>query len=185
MSDETWNIRYIYEVWLYNQVFTIRDPESSQSYITVCSMLHETKFNDRIPNDDNRTAEGMELRDEFVATLSAIEVGDYAKLHDLGKASLLEMLIAFARRANDQIGLGVPGWFRVFLENLGLMIFPDKECGVSEKLRIKRIISIMNNRRYTSSGRGGLFPLRNPRTDQRRTELWYQMSAYMSENNMY
>ena len=36
-------------------------------------------------------------------------------------------------------------------------------------------------RTYDSNGYGGLFPLRNPREDQRKVELWYQLNAYLLE----
>jgi hypothetical protein len=185
VSAETWDIRHTYEVWLYNLVLTIRDLNDPRSYTVVCSLMHNVHFKDNVFNDDNRNAEGMELREEFVATLSSIEVGDYANLHDLGNASLLEMLIALARRADATVNIGVSGWFRIFLDNLGLMKYPDPVCNPRAQSRIKGILTVLNNRSYTPSGEGGLFPLKKPRKDQRTTELWYQMSAYISENDMY
>jgi hypothetical protein len=32
------------------------------------------------------------------------------------------------------------------------------------------------------SGLGGMFPLEDPREDQRAIEIWYQMMAYINEN---
>ena len=32
------------------------------------------------------------------------------------------------------------------------------------------------------NGTGGLFPLKRPRVNQRRVEVWYQMSEYLMEN---
>ena len=37
-------------------------------------------------------------------------------------------------------------------------------------------------RQYDPSGYGGLFPLSKPDKDQTRVELWYQLSAYILEN---
>jgi hypothetical protein len=32
------------------------------------------------------------------------------------------------------------------------------------------------------NGTGGLFPLKMPKVNQRRVEIWYQMSAFIEEN---
>jgi hypothetical protein len=40
----------------------------------------------------------------------------------------------------------------------------------------------LNRRLYTTSGYGGLFPLEEPKEDQRKVEIWYQMMAYLGEN---
>ena len=37
-------------------------------------------------------------------------------------------------------------------------------------------------RRYKRSGEGGLFPLKNAAKDQRKVEIWYQLSSYLLEN---
>ena len=37
-------------------------------------------------------------------------------------------------------------------------------------------------REYSDNGHGGLFPLKNPKKDQRKVEIWYQMTEYINEN---
>jgi hypothetical protein len=67
------------------------------------------------------------------------------------------------------------------VENLNLKQFTDREplpvSVVDETLQ--RVIF----RTYTSSGFGGLFPLKHAPDDQRRVELWYQMCSYLLEDD--
>jgi hypothetical protein len=173
--------------WLYDQVFRVRDMDSPISYVNVCTHMHSIHFNDSVPNDDNRAREAEELRNEFIATLRGIEVEDFAELYDLGKATILEVLIALTRRCDYIAEIGTAQWFRIFLENLGLMKFSDANYAPRDDPRIDRILRAFNNRQYSPMGRGGIFPLRQNTSgrDQRQAELWVQMSAYMTENKMY
>ena len=49
-------------------------------------------------------------------------------------------------------------------------------------LEVKAAVECLLERRYLEDGDGGLFPLKCPRKDQRRVEIWYQMSAWVIEN---
>ncbi len=40
-------------------------------------------------------------------------------------------------------------------------------------------------RQYDPDGMGGFFPLEWPRRDQTQVELWYQMSAYLEEQEIH
>lgn len=171
--------------WLYHQVFEVLDLQSPQSYAFLCTQLHRVPFYDGVPNDDNRTADGLELRNEFISTLGGITIEDYTALHNLGQPSLLEVFIGLARHADYIVSMGIPVWVRRFLENLGLLEFDDAHYRPRDRLKIMRKLRIFNQRQYTRSGEGGLFPLYKTRRDQRRVELWYQMNAYMTENKMY
>jgi hypothetical protein len=184
-SRESWGIKILYFDWLYNQVFEVRGMGSPNSYTVVCNHLHSVQFNDRVPNDDNRSAEGEELRDEFISTLKGIDIEDYTELYSLGKCTLFEMLIALARRADYIAEKGTGIWFRTFLSNLGLICYNDASFIPADGARITAILRKFNERRYTRSGKGGLFPLREAREDQRSAEIWHQMSDYMTENRMY
>ncbi len=179
------DIKHGYFSWLYHQVFKIYDLDSPMSYVTVCERLHKVPFDDSVPKDDNRAADGVQLRDEFISTLRSVEVEDYAELQSLGRASLFEMLIGLARRADYIVEWGVDTWFRAFLENLGLTRYNDAEYVPRDATRIYKILTVFNSRTYSRNGRGGVFPLKRAKEDQRQVELWYQMAAYMTENQMY
>lgn len=171
--------------WLYSLVFRVRDMESEISFVTVCDHLHSIQFNDVVPNDDNRTAYGLLLRDEF-AGLHRLTKAGYDELWSLGpKATLFEMLIGLARQADFMVTVGLEIWFREFLENLDLLKFSDARFREQDTVKIMRILRTFNDRRYRSNGKGGIFPLKLPNQDQRPVELWYQMAAYMAENTMY
>lgn len=67
------------------------------------------------------------------------------------------------------------------IENLNLKKYTDRET-----LPVKTIDDILQQvifRTYTASGIGGLFPLKSPRDDQRRVELWYQLCSYLLEED--
>ena len=71
------------------------------------------------------------------------------------------------------------------LSNAGLDSFSDAVYNDNPDFDIRRIVDIkirrILNREYHPDGDGGLFPLMNPREDQRGVEIWYQMSAYLLE----
>jgi hypothetical protein len=179
------DILLVYFEWLCQQISSVGSDDPSLSFIQVCGQMHSLEFNDRVPNDDNRAAEGVELRSEFLSSLTGITIYDYAELSHLGKCTILEMLIALTRRADFIVEMGQAAWFMKFLENLGLLRFSDDRFLERDTVRVLKALVKFNERRYSTSGDGGLFPLREPENDQRRVELWYQMAAYMKENRMY
>ena len=69
------------------------------------------------------------------------------------------------------------------LTNLGVRDFNDD---LYEKDNPEEEINLMLDeiiwRTYNYDGSGGLFPLREPVGDQRDVELWYQLCAYLIEN---
>jgi len=168
--------------WLYEHVRPEISPELLQ-YTKVCALAHQIIFDWSVPNDDNRSAEGRELRREFYESL---DVGsrpdkDWMALD----ASIFEVLIALARRCDFIVENGLPWWFDVFMGNLELDHYNDALWQTSDRNRVNRMLTKLNERRYRPNGKGGLFPLEHPKKDQREVELWYQMSAYMAENKMY
>ncbi len=179
------DIKLAYFNWLYGQMFGVRDPDLMGSYVVVCRVMHSITFNDRTGNDNNRTSEGEELRNEFIATHSGIDIGDFTEIYGLGKASLLEVLVALARRAGFLLGTDSEDWFTIFLTNLNLIQCSDPAVLDDDMPQIEYILKVFNDRAYSPDGKGGIFPLEKPEEDQRGIELWHQMTAYMNENNMY
>lgn len=136
--------------------------------------MHKTPFKYFISNDQNRALDGRALREEFLVRCpvksSRWEIDGWLSY----ECSVLEMMLALDQRAYYQFGDEPTDWFVIMVDNLGLLDNPQ---------RVKSTLSRLNNRQYSYDGTGGLFPLRNPREDQRDVEIWYQMSAYMIENN--
>jgi hypothetical protein len=169
--------------WLYDQVRPETSTYPPLPYIFVCGHMHQMVFDWRCPNDDNRAADGKELRYVFIEEqdLDASDCKEWLSLD----ASIFEMIVALCLRCNFIAPLGMNEWFGIFLNNLRLSQYANNGIAEKDEAKINRAIRKMNDRAYGPSGRGGLFPLRKPDRDQRKIELWYQMAAYMAENDMY
>jgi hypothetical protein len=101
-----------------------------------------------------------------------------------GPASILEVLIGLAIRccetlADDDNNMRIDQWFWLLMSNCGLNRFTDDRYS---SLDTDEIVDRIVYRRYERNGVGGLFPLKRARRDQRKVELWYQMSYYLVEN---
>lgn len=133
------------------------------------------EFRPYVPNDDNRAADGLALRSEY-------EDQHSTDLPDFGECRVLEFLIAIARQIekltydNENPGRYVDIFWEL-IYNLDLNNPDSLEEAIS-------IFEAMRERQYRAdgSGRGGLFPLKNPKEDQREIEIWYQIAAYLEEN---
>lgn len=162
----------LYLEWLYAQVYT-----EGNSYWGLMHLLYEKEFVWIIANDDNRIADGLDLRVEFMHSMgNPLE-------HDLrmGRGcSALEVLIGLSRRLSF-LAEGDPAhWAWRLLENLGLREMLDP-LSVEDKEQVDHILETLIWRNYGADGSGGFFPLAWPEADQRRIELWYQMNAYVEE----
>ena len=178
------SIEEAYFHWLYDQVFEVWNPRSPESFTTVCWLMNQVVFTPLVPYDENRIADAAELRNQFQQYAGSLGPEEISAVM-LPDASVFEVLIALAGKADFMVPLSVRTWFRVFIENLKLDKYSDQYCQARSTWPIERTINIFNNRSYTPFGKGGIFPMRNPEHDQRKVELWYQMGAYMTENAMY
>lgn len=168
-----------YFEWLYSLVGSVRNRNPSRSYWGLTKQLYKREFVWFVPNDDNRVEDGKELRYEFIQEIDFDEVDPLWM--DLG-SSVLEVLIALARRASFQTDKEADEWFYIFLENLELSSFVDGSYGPGAETEVDIVIERFIFRTYGPDGSGGLFPLRGPHKDQRDVELWYQLASYLLEN---
>jgi len=171
----------LYFVWLYNQVGDSEAKDPSRTYWVMLKQLYCKEFVWLIPNDDNRVEDGKELRYEFVDQSGLNDVD--RNWIDLG-CSMLELLIALSRRLSFEAEKKPRDWFWHMLDNLDLRKYNDKYRSRSRKFPVKEVDEILDRviwRTYTYNGEGGLFPLDSAPSDQRETELWYQLSAYVLE----
>ena len=173
-----------YFKWMYDQVVAYDNPQGMNSYWTVCAKMMDLTFLDLVEHDSNRIAEAANLRTEFLDTCVHPLPHDVADFL-FPDATIFEVLVMLARRANLMIEMDVQKWFQLFLRNLGLDRYSDWYCNGHLTGNIGRILNRFNSRTYDANGhKGGLFPLAHPTRDQREVELWYQMGAYMTENMM-
>lgn len=179
MSDNgTLDDRYL--EWLYKQIAAVSNPNPIRSYWNLAKQLYTIEFVWLISNDDNREADGKCLRMEF---MDDVHIDDRDTQWLELECSMLEMLIALARRASFEACGETIDWFWKMLENVGLRGYTDymyaNEPGVEET--VYNVIQDIIDRKYKRNGEGGLFPLQHPHQDQRKVELWYQLSAYLLE----
>lgn len=173
MTEEP--IEDTYFRWLCAKVQKLKGvPTPSLTYWKLFQCLHSTEYVWLIANDDNRVEDGLELRTFFLR-----EAG-YAQEDSLwysSPCSFLEMLIAFAYRAEFSSEENYIYWFWKFIDNLGFTQYCDGNFYNVDSIQeaLERVIF----RLYESDGRGGLFPLKNPQRDQRNIEIWYQFCDYL------
>jgi hypothetical protein len=144
--------------------------------------MHATTFRVMVDHDSNRVGDVAELKLNYM-TMMRIDPRDEDRL-TMPDASIFEILVSLAQRMEYQTGLPIQVCFGIFLENLGLRSCADDNFEANRQVAV-RVIDRLNNRLYRPNGQGGLFPLSNPRGDQRQVELWYQLAFYMTENEMY
>lgn len=193
------NVRWLYFIWLCGMVgLNGEDPKQQyrlketddRTYFMLATRLFESHFTICVPKDANRVADARALRDEFALVESSFI--DYSVLDTPG-ASMLEVMVALARRfdrdvmqTEDEIDR-TKEWFWEMLKNSELDVFVDvifNDADINHLRKMKGIIETINLRDYGEDGKGGFFPLKHPKSDQRKIELWYQMHAYFLENHI-
>jgi hypothetical protein len=169
----------LYLVWLYAQVEDPNLKNPRRTFWGLCRALFTTEFVWFVPNDDARIEDGRELRFEFLMDAEIPEVD--AHWIDQG-VSYLEMLIALSRRGAFQDDKTVQAWFWLMIRNAGLYECNDSYNEDFINPLVEEVTTQITHRQYHMDGRGGLFPLKRPKEDQTKIELWYQMCAYIIEN---
>ncbi len=168
----------VYFNWLCAKVIDPMDFDREATHWDLLKKLHRTEFVWLILGDDNRAEEGKELRREFIFQA---EIPDDPEWRTVIGCSVLEMLIAFARRAEFQDETPVKDWFWEFMDNLRLTNYNDQGGYDDEEVEI--ILDMFIWRTYSPSGDGGLFPIRRKCPDQREIEIWYQFCNYLEDQN--
>lgn len=165
----------LYLTWLYEEVADSEIASPSGTYWNLLRYLYETEYVWIVANDDNRWEDGRFLREEFIEDLE-LDVEDSLWMNL--ECSMLEMMVALSRRLSF-LGEGEPReWFWHLIDNLGLHITDRQRF---PKSRVQEVLNTVIWRTYDADGTGGLFPLQNPRGDQRKIELWVQMNSYLLE----
>ena len=178
-------LNYEYFQWLCDMVHI---EQERTSWKLVAKDLHRMIFVPLIERDENRALDGLDLRDQF------IESEWYNQRDEIeGECTVFEMLVALAQRmdfettgAYDENSMGsdrTAYWFWEMTDNLGLTAYDDDSyVDLDGTTYVEQIIDEFVNREYDYDGTGGIFPLKHAEKDQRNVEIWYQMSAYLYEN---
>lgn len=166
--------------WLYRQVCPVRGRRSTKSYRELFYILFTKEVIWLVPNDDNRLEDGKDLRTEFLHDEFITLAPSDQLWMDLG-CSFLEFLIGIARRCAFETDTTQEEWFWELMENLGLGDLDDRK-----RINVEEVETILDRviwRTYNPDGTGGLFPLERANEDQRKVEIWYQLSAYILERS--
>lgn len=161
--------------WLAAKIGHVRTRRSMNTYHDLLRKLSQTEFVWFVANDDNRAEDGRQLRLEWVTTQET--PADPAWL--ASGCSFLEMLIALSYRLEFQSSSGADAWFWHLLMNIDLTAQNDR---VFDEQEVEDRTHAVMFRTYERNGHGGLFPLRRSRKDQRKVEIWQQMSAYLLQD---
>ena len=162
----------LYFNWLCAKVIQLENPTPSLRYDKLFRILHSTEYVWLIPGDDDRAEDGVELRYTFLQ-----ETGLEDDLHwEHQTCSVFEMLMAFSKRCEFATDVPYIDWFWEFIENLGLRRYNDAANGFD---RVDELLYIFVWRQYDFNGVGGLFPLKETTMDQTETDVWYQFSHYL------
>lgn len=167
--------------WLYSTVASDRYRIKAKTYWALMAQLYRKPFVWLVSNDDNRCADGLELRAQWISQLPPDQHPD----HDwFGyECSFLEMLVALADRLAFEEEGDRSFWFWHLLDNLGLSNINDAVYDSHYEEEIEETLERVIWRTYQPNGYGGLFPLGLAEEDQRHVEIWYQLNAYLMERD--
>lgn len=191
MTDEVRNAK-TYLGWL---------QEKSGCGDVLSGILYEVDFESDIPQDKIQTDKAKEMRKTYAVEVGS--VGDFSDDAEKKKyidrlwksvhnpCSLLEMMVYLARSLDsilneDEEKNFVPEFFKILLENSGLGALDDEDYDIRpdyvRKYWLDRVDAVLH-KKYSETGKGGFFPLENPRCDQRKVSIWHQLNAWLEENS--
>lgn len=146
------------------------------SYHKLLEHLHKIEFTWIIPKDANRANDGTKLRWKY-----------YLRFHETpdesAPCSVLEMMVALAFRCettimdDPELGDRTGQWFWGMIHNLGLTSMRDYNFDPDY---VDEVIARLLNREYKRDGTGGLFRVKNCKSDMRKVEIWCQLSWYLN-----
>lgn len=172
--DQRLDFENMYFNWLAAKVIRVQNPSPSNTFDTLLKTLHNTEFVWHVSGDDSRASDGKELRREFLIAGDFPDDKDWRTLYP---CSVLEMLIAFSRRAEFNSDIPAVVWFWEMLTNLNL-----NDANDASDISPQEITDVLEHfmyRLYNYDGDGGLFPLDNPQQDQTEIEIWDQFFDYL------
>jgi hypothetical protein len=166
-------VENLYFTWLLNSVSYHQSPQDERKVVDILSILHSIDYFSLISGDENRYADALELRSEFVELSGCSLPEDFL----IRPPTTLEFFIALANRIGLYLDESANGWFWEMLGNLG--IYRDSFSGDVNVDWVKETIFIFLSRDFNKNGTGGIFPNRYSNRDQRTLEVRYQFNEYI------
>lgn len=179
-------IRASYFRWLCD-IITDGDEEQFRTYEGLLTYLFSCDFHYIAPLDDNRYADGIDLRYRF-GVERRIDHRIIAQELDRFSCTVLEMMVALACRIEQQVmsdddyGDRTSKWFWGMIDNLGLIKIRNPDISDEDIDYMIDTVERFLLRRYEPNGEGGLFTVKNTKFDLRTVDIWYQAMLYLSEN---
>jgi len=169
------DLKEAYLRWLEPQ---LRDDHGNpgDTYWGLINFMFDKAFEAIMPMDENRMADGLDLRLEFTREQNL----QPKTLDSIGPCSFLEVLIGLSRRVAFNAGGDAPGWAWQLLGNLEMQRLTDPFTRPKQR-KAQEVMDAVISRTYMPDGMGSFFPLAWAEDDMTQIELWYQMSAYVGE----
>lgn len=170
----------LYFDWITRLVFD--DINMRNDYYYLLQALFNKDFYYTIPLDENRYADGMDLRYRFCYDCG-FDVSYADDLSKDKKCSILEMMVALCLRCEENImsdpeyGNRTSMWFIDMLRSLKLHELTNSNFDLNY---INMRLDIFLNHDYEHDGEGGLFTIVGIDRDMRSAEIWYQMCWYLN-----
>ena len=161
-------------------------------YLRVLNVLAYVEWYNTMAEDVNRASDALEFRKWFIMKYPGWPkdaIRDMAYME--GQPSVLEVLIGIANRIwFVEYGLrkDIPEGSQFFNTKVTWELIGNLKLDISDHawtdaddvdawFKVNRWL----DRSFEPDGKGGLFPLTNPKKDQRKVEFWYQMQAWLIE----
>lgn len=158
-------------------------PMADYSLLIEC--LFRIPFESFHPMDNNRISDAKSMREEIISNEYRTSRIDATVVSDR-YISVLEVLIALARRMENDILCDpmeeidhTSDHFWVFLRNLDIEKYSNDNY---KELNIRDKVEKWVRREYGKDGFGSIFPMKKPRNDMRKIEIWDQLGDYVMEN---
>jgi hypothetical protein len=186
MSEDHW-LTEIYFAWLTHDAFSAESER--EEYHGVLRVLHDIPFYWTIWSDENRAGDAMSFRQsDFLSFQHGLDHLDQSWLENWASASpsVLEVLLAIARRWSVYFEADVTFYFAHLFLNLGLDRFPGRilSTQMQEVIRVK--MDDWMSRQFCVNGQGSPFPIKDLVArgilDMRPLDIWSQMNAYSAEH---
>ena len=171
-------LREEYFEWLCSKII---NDKSSIKYSKLMSCLYDLTFTPMLYMDENRSADGKNLRYRF-GRENNISTSVILEDLDTDECSMLEMMIALSIRCeetimtDDDYGDRTGEWFWNMIVSLELGSMNDLRF---DEHYVKTVVNRFTNRQYKRNGEGGLFTVTEINKDMRNFEIWYQMCWYL------
>ena len=155
------------------------------NYQKLLHKLYVTEYIWELDYDRNRAEDGLCLRRMFIKNTGYMTPYNEFINDNNRPCSVLEMMVALAKKAENDImydpdyGDRSGLWMWTMMQNLGLDIYDDRNWYEPE---VDKILDIFMHHRYAMNGTGGAFPIHTKTRDLRKTDLWWQMNAYLEEH---